>query len=441
MTNTSRSVSRAAPKAPTPTALPEDQLDALVAVLDDVRGHGRRSRSDIIRSTGLTRAVVQQRVSELLDRGLLIEGRLGPSTGGRAPRQLEFPATIGHILSADLGATSIDVAISDLGGRILAHRSEAADIGAGPDAILGRVMTLFDALLAEEDDVPGELWAIGLGVPGPVDFEHGYVVAPPIMPGWGGFPIRQAFAERYNVPVWVDNDVNVMVLGELRAGAARDHNTVVFVKIGTGIGAGIVIDGKLHRGAQGSAGDVGHTQVVSDSEIVCRCGKVGCLEALAGGAALARDGTALVESGASPVLARRSVERNHHLEAADVSWAAEHGDAASRQLIARAGNLVGEMLSSVVHILNPSLIVIGGGVAEAGAPLLAAIREAVYRHSLPLATRELEIRPSALGSQSGVIGVATMVTDELFSRRCLASWVPEGAPSGRPELVLAGRQP
>ncbi len=439
MTNSPRTVFPAARKAPGLLALPEDQLDALVAVLDDVRGRGRRSRSDIIRSTGLTRAVVQQRVSELLDRGLLIEGHLGPSTGGRAPRQLEFPAGIGHILCADLGATSIDVAISDVGGNILAHRSELADISAGPEAILTRVMTLFDALRAEEGDVPGKLWAIGLGVPGPVDFERGYVVAPPIMPGWGEFPIREVFAERYDVPVWVDNDVNVMTLGELRAGAAQGHKTIVFVKIGTGIGAGLVIDGKLHRGAQGSAGDVGHTQVVSDPEIVCRCGKIGCLEALAGGAALARDGMALVQSGTSPVLAQRSAERGDRLEAADVSWAAEHGDAASRQLIVRAGNLVGEMLSSVVHILNPSLIVIGGGVAQAGAPLLAAIREAVYRHSLPLATRELEIRPSALGSQSGVIGVATMVTDELFSRQCLASWVPDGTPSGRPELVLAGR--
>jgi glucokinase-like ROK family protein len=438
VTNHRRSSSTAPRDAIGSQPIQEEQLDALVAVLNEVRDYGHRSRSDIIRSTGLTRSVVAQRVSELLDRGLLVEGRLGPSTGGRAPRQLEFPAASGHILTADLGATSIDVAVADLAGNILVHRDEPADIGDGPERILGRVQTLFDELTSGDAEIPGELWGVGVGVPGPVDFGGGYVVAPPIMPGWGDFPIRQTFAARYNVPVWVDNDVNVMTLGELRAGAARGHRTVVFVKIGTGICDGIVIDGKLHRGAQGSAGDVGHTQVTSDDAVVCRCGKIGCLEAMAGGAALARDAMALARNGTSLALAQRMAEQDGRLAASDVSWAASHGDVASTQLISRAGHLIGEMLSSMVHILNPSLIVVGGGVAAAGDTLLAAIREAVYRRSLPLATRELEIRRSALGSRSGVVGVASMVIDELFSRECLASWFDVGSPNGRPDLALVG---
>ncbi|HEX3617809.1 MAG TPA: ROK family protein [Solirubrobacteraceae bacterium] len=423
-----------------PAALPpvqDEQLDALVAVLDDVRHERRRSRPEIMHSTGLTRSVVQQRVSELVARGLLLEGRLGPSTGGRAPRQLEFAASAGHVITAALGATSIDVAVADLGGALISHQTERADISDGPERILSRVEALFEQITTVTD-LPGELWGVGIGVPGPVDFDHGNVVAPPIMPGWDDFPIRERFSACYNVPVWVDNDANVMTLGELRAGAARGHDTVVFVKIGTGIGAGIVIAGRLHRGAQGSAGDVGHMQIASDSEVVCRCGKIGCLEALAGGAALARDARALAAEGLSPQLVRRMSEQDGHLEAADVSWAASHGDAASARLIARSGNLVGEALSSMVHILNPSLIVIGGGVSRAGDPLLAAIRESVYRQSLPLATRELEIRTSALGPRSGVIGVATMVTDELFSRGCLANWVDAGSPTGRPGLASAG---
>jgi glucokinase-like ROK family protein len=412
------------------------QLDALVAVLNHVRERGIRSRSEIIRSTGLTRAVVAQRVSELLARGLLVEDSLGPSTGGRAPRQLRFSSDAGHVLAADLGATSIDVAIADLSGMILGHLAEPADIADGPERILGRVDALFAELLGGSFETPGELWGIGVGVPGPVDFGSGCVVAPPIMPGWGEYPIRAEFAESYKVPVWVDNDVNVMALGELRAGAARGHRTVVLVKIGTGIGAGIITGGHLHRGAQGSAGDVGHTQVTSETAVVCRCGKVGCLEALAGGAALARDALTLAREGSSPVLARRLAEQGD-LHAEDVSWAASHGDAASVQLITRAGRLVGEMLSTTVHILNPSLIVVGGGVANAGDPLLAAIREAVYRRSLPLATRDLEVRRSALGSRSGVVGVATMVIDELFSRVRFARWVDSGSPSGRPELAAS----
>jgi glucokinase-like ROK family protein len=416
--------------------LGDGQLDALVAVLNHLREGGLRSRSDIVRSTGLTRAVVAQRVSELLARGLLVEDSLGPSTGGRAPRQLRFRSDAGHVLVADLGATSVDVAIADLSGRILGHLAEPADVAEGPELILARVDALFEELLGGGYETPGNLWGIGIGVPGPVDFGSGWVVAPPIMPGWGEFPIRARFAERHKVPVWVDNDVNVMTLGELRAGAARGHRTVVLVKIGTGIGAGVVIDGHLHRGAQGSAGDVGHTQVTGETAVVCRCGKVGCLEALAGGAALARDALTLARDGTSPILARRLAERGR-LEAEDVSWAASHGDAASVQLITRAGRLVGEMLSTMVHILNPSLIVVGGGVANAGDPLLAAIREAVYRRSLPLATRDLEVRRSTLGSHSGVVGVATMVIDELFSQARFGRWVDSGSPSGRPELAAS----
>jgi glucokinase-like ROK family protein len=430
----SRSNERESANGPRP--LPDEQLDALVAVLDDVRRKGHRSRPEIIRSTGLSRAIVAQRVSELLDRGLLQEGALGPSTGGRAPRQLQFRSDAGHVLAADLGATSIDVAVADLSGNVLVHLDEPADIATGPGHILARVDELFQEALAGEADIPGRLWGIGIGVPGPVEFGSGRVVAPPIMPGWGEFPIRDTFTEKYDAAVWVDNDVNVMTLGELRAGVAQGHKTVVLVKIGTGIGAGIVVDGHLHRGAQGSAGDVGHIQVTDDPNVVCRCGKIGCVEALAGGAALARDALALARAGDSALLAKR-LEEKGNLDASDVAWAASRGDAASAQLITRAGHLVGEMLSTAVHFLNPSLIVIGGGVTNAGDELLAAIRETVYGHSLALASRELQVRRSALGSRSGVVGVSTMVIDELFSRERFRDWVDVGTPSGMPDLVNA----
>ncbi|MFL5515291.1 MAG: ROK family protein [Gemmatimonadales bacterium] len=417
--------------------VPDEQLDGMLAVLNDVRQHQHRSRPEIIRATGLSRAVVAQRVSELLDRKLLTEGALGPSTGGRAPRQLHFRADAGHVLAADLGATSIDVALADVSGEILEHLDEPADIADGPGQILGRVDELFQEVLSKHKDAPGELWGIGIGVPGPVEFGTGRVVAPPIMPGWGEFPIRDMFTEKYDTPVWVDNDVNVMTLGELRAGVAKGHKSLVLVKIGTGIGAGIVIDGHLHRGAQGSAGDVGHIQVTHDPSVVCRCGKVGCLEALGGGAALARDATTLARDGTSSLLAERLAEKGQ-LEAADVAWAASRGDGSSAQLINRAGRLVGEMLSTAVHFLNPSLIVVGGGVSNAGDQLLAAIRETVYGHSLPLATRELQVRRSALGSRSGVVGVASMVIDELFSPRRFQEWVEVGTPSGMPDLATVG---
>ena len=406
----------------------EERLAGLVTVLDYVRTHGSTTRPNLVQATGLSRAVVTQRVGELLERGLLVEGELGRSTGGRAPRILRFPAESGHLLVADLGATSVDVALADLSGKILAHVQEPCDISAGPEEVLDRVEELFVRSLVDAEQRPGSLWGIGIGVPGPVEFDSGRPVAPPIMPGWDRYAVRERFAS-HHVPVWVDNDVNIMALGERRAGIARGHDNVVFIKIGTGIGAGIIVDGRLHRGAQGCAGDVGHMQVTDDPAVVCRCGNVGCLEAIAGGGALGRGGEAAAGDGRSRFLAAVLHEKGS-VGAHDVARGATHGDPTCVALLTHAGQLVGHMLASVVNFFNPSLIVVGGGVAGAGDLLLAAIRETVYRRSLPLATRELVVTRSALGDTAGVVGAAAIVTDELFRQSHLTQWLDVGTPNG-----------
>ena len=401
--------------------------DGLVAVLDHVRAHGASSRAELAQATGLGRSVLTQRVDALLDYGLLAEDGIGVSTGGRAPRLLRFRADAGYLLVADLGATSTDVALADLAGEIVVHRQEASDIAAGPDAVLARVEELFDECVAEAG-VTGSLWGIGIGVPGPVEFESGRPVSPPIMPGWDGYAVRERFAER-GVPVWVDNDVNVMALGELTAGCGRGVDDFVFVKIGTGIGAGIVVDGRIHRGAKGSAGDVGHIHVQAGREVTCRCGMSGCLEAFAGGAALARDAEAAAREGRSEILRAllgreglpRRGRRRRRLEARRPRRI---------ELITEAGRLIGQMLTGIVNFFNPSLIVIGGGVAGAGDLLLATIRQAIYRRSLPLATRDLTVRRSALDDRAGVIGAATMAANELFAREYLPRWLAAGSPAG-----------
>ena len=402
--------------------------DGLVAVLDHVRSHGESSRAGLVEATGLGRSVVTQRVDSLLEYGLLAEDKLGPSTGGRAPRLLRFRADAGYLLVADLGATSMDVALADLSGEILVHRQEPIDIAAGPDAVLARVEHLFDECEAEAEALPGSLWGIGIGVPGPVEFDSGLPISPPIMPGWDGYGVRERFSGR-GVPVWLDNDVNVMALGELTAGCGRGVANFVFVKIGTGIGAGIVVDGRIHRGGQGSAGDVGHIYVqAGEREVICRCGMSGCLEAFAGGAALARDGEAAARAGRSEIL-RTILDEKGVLEAADVALAAKHGDPVSVELITESGLLVGQMLTGVVNLLNPSLIVIGGGVAGAGDLLLATIRQTIYRRSLPLATRDLIVRRSELDGRAGVIGAATMVANQLFARDYLPRWLASRTPA------------
>ncbi len=410
-------------------SLPEESLDALVLVLDEVRRGRSRSRAELAERTGLGRAIVARRLAELIERGLVIEGDPGPSTGGRPPRQPTFRSDAGHLLVADLGASSIDVALTTLDGRILGHRDEPAQIEAGPEAVLGRVDELFDQLVATAPIVPGRLWGIGIAVPGPVEFASGRPITPPIMPGWNGYPIRERFAARYGAPVWVDNDVNVLALGEWGSGVAAGHDDVVVVKIGTGIGAGIISGGRLHRGAQGSAGDVGHIQVSDDPAVVCRCGNIGCLEALAGGGALGRAGEAAARAGRSPRLLA-ALDQRGRVTAEDVARAASSGDPVAVAMLQEAGRRIGSMLASVVNFFNPSLVVIGGGVANSPDLLLAAIRETVYRRSLPLATRDLLIQRSSLGGLAGVIGASSMVVDELFSREAIARWLEAGEPVG-----------
>jgi glucokinase-like ROK family protein len=424
---------RARKHAATPRAAADrtEPPDGLVAVLDHVRANLESSRAELVEATGLGRSIVTQRVEALIDHGLLAEDRLGPSTGGRAPRLLRFRADAGYVLVADLGATSADVALADLSGEIVAHRQEPSDIAAGPEDVLGRVERLFDECIAEAGSFPGSLWGIGIGVPGPVEFESGRPISPPIMPGWDGYEIRERFAE-HHVPVWVDNDVNVMALGELTAGCGRGVDDFVFVKLGTGIGAGIVVDGRIHRGAQGSAGDVGHIYVqAGDREVICRCGMNGCLEAFAGGAALGRDAEAAAREGRSEIL-RSLLEEQGSLSAADVALGSKHGDPVCVELITEAGKLIGQMLTGVVNFFNPSLVVIGGGVAGAGDLLLATIRQTIYSRSLPLSTRDLVVRRSALDGRAGVTGAATMVANELFAPDFLPGWLGAGTPARRP---------
>jgi glucokinase-like ROK family protein len=411
-----------------------ERLDGLVAVLDAVRSAGEVTQPELIRRVGLGRSVVALRVAELEAAGLVVQNGLAPSTGGRAPRRLRLRAEAGLVAGIDIGATGMVVGLADLSGNVLTQSGEPIDIADGPDVVLGRAEELIDQLLGQLGEaVP--LWGVGVGVPGPVEFATGLPVAPPIMPGWEAYPIRDRLSRRYCAPVWVDNDVNLLALGELRTNsAAAEIGDVLYVKIGTGIGAGLISGGRLHRGVNGCAGDIGHVAVGESGEVICRCGNVGCLEAMAGGAALARDARHLAESGGSAALADL-LSANGRLTAADVTAAAQRGDPAARTLLARAGRLVGGTLATLVSFYNPGLVVLGGGVVAAGDFVLAAIRETVYRRSLPLATRTLRIEPSGLGETAGLAGAAHLVLDSLFAPNALARWLSFSTPAGRPEVA------
>ncbi|WP_062464197.1 ROK family protein [Demequina soli] len=418
------------------SAVLDSRLASLAAVLDAVRSADAHTRPEIERSTGLGRKVVAQRVSELLEAGLLDEGTLGPSTGGRAPRLLRFTAESGVMLVAHFGATGVVAGVADLSGTMLTHRRRPHNIADGPDAALDVMVEMWDALLAQLD-APGiraRVWGVGVGVPGPVEFSTARPMSPPIMPGWDEFPIRERIQETWATPVWVDNDVNTMALGELRGGLARGSADLVYIKIGTGIGAGIVSRGRLHRGAQGVAGDIGHIPVREVLGVVCRCGRVDCLEAVAGGRALVDAATVAAHREPESVLADL-LRRDHALTLAHLSEAASYGDRATIDLLRTAGRRIGEGVASLVNTLNPDLVVLGGPVSEVSELILATVRHTVYERSLPLATRDLVLTRSVDSDLVGITGAAFMVIDEIFRAEALEHWVEHGRPGADISLL------
>lgn len=375
-----------------------------------LRDLGPQSRVALGDQVELSRSKLAVEIERLLETGLVVQDGLAASRGGRRSHNVRIAPSL-RFLGVDIGATSVDAAVTNAELEVLGHLSEPLDVREGPVAVFERVLALAaklrEAGLAEHFD------GAGIGVPGPVRFPEGVPVAPPIMPGWDGFPIREVLSQELGCPVLVDNDVNLMALGEQQAGVARSVRDFLCVKVGTGIGCGIVVAGDVHRGVTGSAGDIGHIQVDPDGS-PCACGNTGCLEAHFGGNALVRDATALAQAGRSAELAVR-LEAMGRLTPEDVSAAAGAGDTASLELIRLGGTRTGQVIAGLVSFFNPGMVVIGGGLTGLGHTLLASIRTQVYRQSLPLATGNLPIVLGELGQVAGVVGATRLISDHIFS--------------------------
>ncbi|RJU02428.1 ROK family transcriptional regulator [Arthrobacter frigidicola] len=359
-----------------------------------------RTRAELAQLTGLARSTVASRVDTLIRLGLVAPYGGAASTGGRPPSLFALNPGARVVIGADLGATHARVILSDLSGAELESDSAELPITDGPERVLGWLAETIGALLTRAGRSVAELAAIGIGLPGPVEHETGRPMNPPIMPGWDRIDVPALVQRSYSVPVLVDNDVNIMALGEQRF-HWPDITEFMFIKVATGIGAGIISSGSLQRGAQGTAGDLGHVRVPRGGEVWCRCGNTGCLEALAGWPALA---------------AALNAETGLTLSSsADVIRLVRSGDSTAIQVIRQAGRDIGDVLATCVNLTNPSVIVIGGSLAQAGEHLLAGIREVVYRRSLPLATEHLRVVPSIAGQRAGVLGAAVMAIAHVLS--------------------------
>ncbi|MEU7382322.1 MULTISPECIES: ROK family protein [unclassified Streptomyces] len=375
-----------------------------------LRDLGPQSRVALGEQVELSRSKLAFEIDRLLETGLVVQDGLAASRGGRRSHNVRIAPSL-RFLGVDIGATSVDVAVTNAELDVLGHVAEPLDVREGPVAVFERVLALAGKL--REAGLADHFDGAGIGVPGPVRFPEGVPVAPPIMPGWDGFPVREAMSQELGCPVLVDNDVNLMALGEQQAGVARSVRDFLCVKLGTGIGCGIVVGGEVHRGVTGSAGDIGHIQADPDGPR-CACGNIGCLEAYFGGSSLVRDATALAQSGRSAELAGR-LEAAGRLTPEDVSAAAGAGDAASLELIRMGGRRTGQVIAGLVSFFNPGLVVIGGGLTGLGHNLLASIRTQVYRQSLPLATGNLPIVLGELGHAAGVVGATRLISDHVFS--------------------------
>lgn len=383
------------------------------AVVAAIRRRGPLSRTDLSTQLDYSRASVTGIVGRMLDARILTEAGEGKSAGGRRPFLLDVNPGLGYVAGVDIGATSLDVAVADFRGAVLERAAEPADVRGRPDEFLARVADLVTELLARRGAAPGDLIGLGVGVPGPVEFVPGVLIAPPLMPLWEGFPIKGSLRERFPAArVAVDNDVNIMARGEHQAGAGRGLDHFLFIKIGTGIGCGIISHGEVYRGADGAAGDVGHICVDYNGP-VCHCGNQGCLEIMAAGPAIAAAARARAAAGESAFLAARLAERGA-LTAVDVGDAAAAGDRAALEIIRRSGRMIGGVLATLVNFYNPQAVFIGGGVAHIGNGLLSAIRQATLRRATALSTRRLRVEYSALGEDAGVIGGIWLALEHAF---------------------------
>lgn len=372
------------------------------------------SKAELVRLTDLSLATVTEHVDLLLDGGLLREEDVGVSSGGRKPKLYGFNADGGRIVAIDLESTHVNVAVTDFCLRILASTSsDDIDVGQGPETVLSHIQELVFGLLQEAKVPPDQVKAVGMGLPGPVSFSTGLPSSLSIMPGWDSYPVGAFWKKHFDCPSYIDNNVYTMVLGERTAILDNGSADMIIVKIGNGIGAGILCNGEIYRGATEHAGEIGHTNIGHDQ--LCYCGNRGCLEAFAGGRAIAARAEALARDGRSATLAAMLAEKKK-LALRDVVKAVGESDPDAVGLIRESGNAIGTVLAGLANFFNPSHIIVGGGVSQVGDVFLAAIRQAIYQHSLPLTNRSVVISHSILGANAGLVGAATLALDSTIAR-------------------------
>jgi predicted NBD/HSP70 family sugar kinase len=410
---------------------------SLAAILALIRSGAATTRLGIERKAELGRAVVADRLATLERLGLIAEGELGPAIGGRPPRSMRFRADAGAVLAAHIDRASLAVGLADLDGNLIVEHYEAVGLALGPDAILDRLTTLFIWLLDERGGKE-RVWAIGIALPEVAlldtnESDAFSIAALDVLRAWRNFDFSTEVLLRFGAPCWVRSNTEMMTFGEMKAGAGEGLQDVLYVRLDRSVSAGVVADGQLRSGAQGFAGLIGHTPTDEGGDVVCHCGAKGCLDAVASGDAVAREALSAAKDGRSRYLAEM-IERQGDVTSNDVSHGAQLGDAFCAELLARSGRLIGESLAPLVNLLNPAMVVLAGALAHSGEIVLAAVREAIYRRSHPLVTRDLRIVRSQLAGSAELVGAAALALEEVFAPARAREWIAIGTPRRQPSF-------
>ena len=397
-----------------PSPIPQIDTDVLT-VVDLVRRGRASTRQQLAQMTGMGRNTISSLLNTAVALGLIAPNGSGPSTGGRAPATWRFRQEDGLVLVAGVHSSTLRLAVTDLGGAPVECLTLPWSITRGPAPTLAEAAARLRDMV-EPLDRP--VWAAGASLPGPIDQESGRPTAPPIMPGWDGFDVVAVMEEALGVPAVTSNDVNTMLLGHavtLQDQAHRRPRDILYLQVGTGIGAGLMSNGLLHRGADGAAGDIGHVRVTGNDAVVCRCGRTGCLEAVAGGWAVMRDARRAGAEGTSPFL-RERLAGSDDLTINDVVAGVTAGDTECVTLMVRSATAVGDALAMIVSFFNPGRVVLAGPMPQ-GCPLfLQVARRIVDERALALATHDLELVPAEDSLDDEMRGTAILAVNALFDR-------------------------
>ncbi|MFC8506885.1 ROK family protein [Streptomyces sp. NPDC057411] len=387
----------------------------LERVVRAVRMAGSLTQAEIARATGLSAATVSNIVRELKDGGTV--DVTPTSAGGRRARSVSLSGDAGIVIGVDFGHTHLRVAVGNLAHQVLAEEAEPLDVDASAAEGFDRAEQLVTRLIAATEIGRDKVVGVGLGVPGPIDVSSGTLGSTSILPGWGGINPADELSARLGVPVHVDNDANLGALGELVWGSGRGVKDLAYIKVASGVGAGLVIDGRVYRGPGGTAGEIGHI-TLDESGPVCRCGNRGCLETF---------------TAARYVLPLLQPSHGADLTMERVVQLAREGDPGCRRVIADVGRHIGSGIANLCNLLNPSRVILGGDLAEAGELVLAPIRDSVSRYAIPSAARQLSLAQGALGGRAEVLGALALVLSEMGDSTLLAG----GAEAGSGAAALA----